>query len=157
MKFKQYIYVALVTVLCVGMAHAFGDIKEQGFSKNSVKGCYGFSFHGTLIENVIASPVVAVGRLCSDGKGHVSALTRTLHLPNEVLQQTATGTYYVNKNGTGEAVFDVKTSGVDSSQESFHFTITEKNRTLQFISGVFRGPGGVDVGIDVVVHGEARK
>ena len=146
---------ALLLSLCFVLmsATAFAG----GFSNKSVKGCYGFEFHGTVIHGAIGAPIVAVGRLCSDGKGTITELTRVLHIPGSVLHQEATGTYKVNDDGTGEAVFNVTMQGVPFSQETFHSVITENKKTLQFISGTIAGPGGTPTGSDTLISGTARK
>lgn len=128
-----------------------------GFSNQSVKGCWGFGFHGTVVHEAVAAPIVSVGHLCFDGNGQVTELTRVLHIPGAVFNQTATGTYLVNPDGTAEATFDVKMNGVPFSRETFHAVITENKKTLQFVSGAITGPDGTPTGSDTIISGTARK
>jgi len=133
---------------------AFGG----GFSNKSVKGCWGFEFHGTVVQGAVGAPIAAAGRLCSDGYGTITELTRVLHVPGAVLSQLATGTHTVNTDGTGEATFNVTTmGGIPFSQETFHFVITNNKKTLQFVSGMIAGPGGIPTGADTIVSGTADK
>jgi hypothetical protein len=129
----------------------------KDFSAKSVKGCYSFNFHGTVITGGEGAPMTAVGRICTDGKGMVTELSRVLHTPGLVVHQTAEGGYTVWTDGTGRAVLTVKTDGVPTSQEEFHFVVTNKQKTLQFISGVVWGPTGEPVDVGVIVSGEAIK
>jgi hypothetical protein len=130
---------------------------SKTFSEKSVKGCYGFEFHGVVVHGVVAAPIAAAGKFCSDGKGSITELTRVLHIPGSVLHQEATGTYTVNSDGTGEAAFDVTMNGAPFSQEIFHSVITENKKTLQFVSGTVTGPGGTPTGSDTLISGTARK
>ena len=146
---------ALLLSLCFVLVSATAF--AGGFSNKSVKGCYGFNFHGAVVHEAVVAPIVSTGRLCFDGKGVVTELTRVLHIPGLVLDQTATGTYMVNADGTAEATFDVKMNGEPFSRETFHAVITENKKTLQFISGTIAGPGGTATGSDTVVSGTAHK
>ena len=133
---------------------AFGS----GFSNKSVKGCYGFEFHGTMVQGTVGVPIAAAGRLCSDGLGTITELTRVLHGPGSVLSQLATGTHTVNADGTGEATFNVTTTGgIAFSQETFHFVITNNKKTLKFVSGLIVGPDGMPTGVDTIISGTAEK
>jgi len=128
-----------------------------GFSNQSVKGCYGFNFHGVVVHEAVAAPIAAAGRFCSDGKGNMTELTRVLHIPGLVLDQTATGTYMVNADGTAEATFDVEMNGAPFSRETFHAVITEHRKTVQFVSGAITGPDGSPTGSDTIISGVAHK
>jgi len=130
---------------------------RQKFSNRSLNGCYGFVFHGTLLQKGKGVPAVAKGLVCGDGKGNITKLTRVLNIGGVIQHQTATGKYSVNSNGNGVANFDVKTGGVPSSKEEFEFTLTDKAKRIQFIMSDFKGPDGKDLGIRVVVSGNAIK
>ena len=145
------LFLSLCFVLMSATAFA-GD-----FSNKSVEGCYGFEFHGTVVHGAVGAPIAAAGRLCSDGNGNITELTRVLHIPGAVLHQEATGVYTVNPDGTGTATFDVTMNGAPFSQEAFHSVMTEKGKTLQFVSGTITGPGGTPTGSDTIVSGVAYK
>jgi len=153
MKILRYAVLAvLMALICVTPAMA-----KQKFSTGSLKGCYGFVFNGTLIQNAQGVPAVAEGLVCGDGKGKITKLLRVLNIGGEISRQTATGSYSVESDGTGEAKFDVKTGGVPSSKEKFDFTLADKSKRIQFILSDFKGPDGKDLGIRVVVSGNAIK
>jgi hypothetical protein len=150
-RIMKTIMVMIVSMLLMGTAFA------GQFSDKSVKGCYGFSFHGTTTHGSVAAPTVAVGRLCNDGKGMVTELQRTLHIPGAILSQKATGVYTVEPSGWGWATFDVTMNGQPFSKETFHFVVTDNGKILQFISGAVMSPDGSLTESEAIISGTAIK
>ncbi len=137
---------------------------NKTFSEKDVKGSYGFSFDGLLIlGDGTPVPVSAVGQVSSDGRGEVTGGTRTLKVGvDAAMQQTASGTYQVNPNGTGTAELLVNTimpdgSEVPTSLETFSFVINSSRKELHFIGTSIKSPSGQNLGIGVVTRGVARK
>jgi putative salt-induced outer membrane protein YdiY len=118
------------------------------FTVADVRGSYGFSWDGTVGAGTSAPvPASAVGLLVADGEGKFTESVRTLSLDGSVSHQTATGTYTVNRNGTGSATFSVNFGGGVVRTETFDFVIVNNDREAHFI--------GTDPG--VVIRGVAVK
>jgi hypothetical protein len=130
---------------------------HKGFSNMSVKGCYSFEFHGTVIEQGQGIPMAAAGRMCGDGAGNVTELQRTLNVGNMVHDETAVGTYHVEPTGNGEAWFDVSRNGVVVSQEHYHAVVSDRGHVVDFVSRGVMGPNGEDISIHAIVSGQAMK
>lgn len=148
---------ALLLSLCFVLMSTGAFAGSKNFSNSSVKGCYGFEFHGVVVHGVVGAPIAATGRFCADGNGHMTELTRVLRIPGAVLHQNATGTYTVNRDGTAEATFDVTMNDVPFSKETFHSVITDNTKTLPFVSGNITGPDGSPTGTDTIISGTAHK
>lgn len=138
--------------------------ERRAFSVSDIRGSYGFTFDGMLLNrnDSTSIPIAAVGRLRADGKGLVPILVRTLNVGGEVQRNTAQGTYTVNPDGTGVAQFRVETQAsaaalLPTTVERFEFVIDRKRQVLQFIGVALLGPNGEDVGLSLVLRGEARR
>jgi hypothetical protein len=88
-----------------------------------------------------------VGLLVADGQGNFTESVRILSVNGSVSRQTATGTYTVNRHGTGSATFHVTFAPGIVRTETFDFVIVNNDREAQFI--------GTDPG--VVIRGIAIK
>ena len=130
----------IVAVSLVGVADAHA---EKLFSNADLHGSYGFSFEGTIV----GSPLVAVGVFNADGAGNFTSAVRTLVAPGVggVIEQTATGSYEINANGTGTAEFDVCTLCVGevctdscppgpTASETFTFVLTDHGKEALLVS-----------------------
>jgi hypothetical protein len=94
-----------------------------------------------------AVPAAAVGLLVADGQGNFTESVRTLSVNGSVSHQTATGTYTVNRDGTGSATFHVTFGPGVVRTETFDFVIVNNDSEAHFI--------GTDPG--VVIRGVAIK
>lgn len=150
-------------IVMLGLSSAESNDK-RGFSNNHVRGTFGFVFDGVLIDHNdgTSMPMAAVGRFIADGKGRISELIRTLSIGGKVEQAKARGVYAVNPDGTGIAEFLVKTIDSDGmvvsrQLERFRFVLIKNANVIQFIGVEIRGPHDEDIGVGVVVRGEAQR
>jgi hypothetical protein len=76
------------------------------FSVRDWKGAYSFHFEGVALDanGTVISNLCAVGYLVADGKGNFISGTRSITDNTAVTEETLTGTYTVNPDGTGNAV-----------------------------------------------------
>lgn len=100
------------------------DARRSRCTERNVKGRFGYSFTGSANG---VGPVVAVGIIRINGDGTLSA-TDTQSINGQIIQgRKFTGTYTVNPNCTGSAVFSTGGTGdfvvVDDRQE-FLFVFT---------------------------------
>ena len=135
--------VALVVPVIAGfvLAAASPRATAPGFSLNDVRGRDAFFLTGEATAGPILGPVAAVRVIEADGNGNFPFATRTINIAGQVVIQNdeATGTYTVNPDGTGSAIF-FPASGAPA--ETFDFTIVDK----KLFHAVPTGPGVVGYG-----------
>jgi hypothetical protein len=107
---------------------------------NSLKGCYGYSYTGTVQG---FGSIAAVGPINFDGDGNTSA-TYSVNLGGTNFQGSFTGTYTVNEDCTGTITINLPLLGKSSNGR---FVIVEEGKEAPFM--------GTDPG--VTVTGIARK
>ncbi len=97
-----------------------------GFSVHDLHGRYAFVISGQVTQGPIQGALAAVGYIEADGHGNFPFATRTLTVGGTLVVQndTATGTYTVNPDGTGTATF-LATSG--GPPQTFDFVITNSH------------------------------
>ncbi len=142
------------------------------FSDRSLRGPYGFSFQGFVLDPAGPVPAAAVGRLRADGAGTFPRLDRTLSVGGAVgTQRFLDGQYRVNPDGTGFACFcgdapqplpGIPALPFGPTFETFSFVITDRRgaeaeflgTSLRFITGtcpldlgISCPPGAGDQGI----------
>lgn len=111
------------------------------FGLHHVQGRYAFYLAGDVTAGPVQGPLVAVGVIEADGNGNFPFATRTLNVAGQVIVQDdeATGTYTVDPDGTGSAVFFPSNGG---PPETFDFVIIDKKHFLATATG----PGVVGYG-----------
>ena len=146
---KKLLFSLLVLGLGALVAPVSARADDGEFTVADVRGSYGFSWDGTIVPPASGSavPAAAVGLLVADGQGNFTESVRTLSVNGSVSRQTATGTYTVNRNGTGSATFHVTFGPGVVRTETFDFVIVNNDREAQFV--------GTDPG--VVIRGKAIK
>jgi hypothetical protein len=98
---------------------------SHGCNLRDVQGSYGYTVNGT---NVGAGLVAAVGLVTADGEGHLTA-SDTVSANGLILRRSITGSYTVNPNCTGAALF------TDNFGQTTHldFVIVARGSDFQFI------------------------
>jgi hypothetical protein len=98
---------------------------SHGCDLRDVQGSYSYLVSGT---NVGAGLVAAVGLVTADGAGHLTA-TDTVSANGLIIHRSITGSYTVNANCTGTALFS------DNFGQSTHldFVIAARGSEFQFI------------------------
>ncbi len=148
---------------------------EGQFSQASVQGPYGFSFDGFATfpsaAGPIQVPISAVGHMIADGQGNVTQATRTLNLGGAViLEQTATGTYQVQPDGTGTASFVVTLAASPTilfeppfplalppaTLETFSFVIDATTKEIEFMGISIQDVASGTPLLPVSTHGAAQ-
>jgi hypothetical protein len=125
---------------------------DPNFSVRDWHGAYSFHFDGVAL-NGIDGPLIAhlsaIGHLVADGHGNFTSGTRSINDNGDVREETLTGTYTVNPDGTGNAVLTILPANIvqkfdtvltDDGNE-FNFNITDSGMT----------------GIIAIVQGEGKK
>ncbi len=117
-----------------------GDPPEYGL--RDLRGRYAFVLSGEITDGApILGPFAVSGIIEADGAGNFPLATRTINVAGQLIVQndTATGTYTVNPDGTGSAMFIPDSGG---PPETFDFTIIDQD---QFYS-IATSPGVVGQG-----------
>jgi hypothetical protein len=92
-------------------------------SLRSLKGCYGFSFSGTILG---FGPIAGIGVTNFDGQGH-STTTQTLNINGSGgIHTTVTETYTVNPDCTGSTVI----TQADGSLTHIDFVIVDHGKEI---------------------------
>ncbi len=135
-------------------------LAQSGFTPWDLRGTYAFSFQGTLVRasTQTAIPIAAVGVFTLDGEGRVTKATRILNVSGQVVRETATGTYTVNAEGVGSAVFAVVPADgeppvVPATREVFHFAMVSRRVGLG-MSGSILAVNGQDIGLLSIAKAE---
>ena len=89
-----------ITMLSAGGASAGG-----GFSKRSIRGTYASTFQGSVIESSSLLPVNGTAIFTADGKGNISGHESFVFNGTICTDVASTGTYTVNKDGSGTTSF----------------------------------------------------
>jgi hypothetical protein len=138
----------------------FSLLAQSGYTAWDLRGTYAFSFQGTLIQGSAqtAIPFAAVGVFTLDGEGRVTKATRILNVSGQVVRQTATGTYTVNAEGIGSAVFNVIPAAgeppvVPATREVFHIAMVSRRVGLA-LSGSILAINGQDIGLLSIAKAE---
>lgn len=141
LDYRNLTLLGAVLALCGVMliAPQPAEARQGGdFNNWDLRGSYSFSFDGSLMDPAGPFPLSATGRIDFNGLGMVPGAVRTLNVGGQVFRQTAEGDYTVNPDGTGSAVFTVKTveppGALPDMVETFEFVISDNGRLLQFIS-----------------------
>lgn len=128
----------LMSFLCAQLGTALAD---KGFSVKDVRGNYGFSFQGQIVD---VGPVGAVGRITADGDGNVTEAVRTISINGVPVTETFTCTITVDPDGTGSAVCPLDNPIPGSPPvETFDFVLEDKARAFRIVGTT---PGIVVVG-----------
>jgi hypothetical protein len=89
---------AFVSLLVLGLV---SRVQAEDCSNDKVKGTYGFSCEGTVVE---VGPIAVIGVFTADGNGHGSEV-ETISFNGEIITgATFTVTYTVNADCTGSFV-----------------------------------------------------
>ncbi|MDH3317529.1 MAG: hypothetical protein OER43_17400 [Gammaproteobacteria bacterium] len=158
----------VVAVLALGLAVLPGSRAAYGqnsaHSYGNLEGSFVFSLSGSVRDRVDSKerPVSAVGRLTADGRGHFKNVSRVMNWGGQILRQVASGTYEVNADGTGTAMFNVHTVGKDgrltpASIETLSFVMTGEASTIESIVTEWRGPGARDSVVIPMIRWVATK
>jgi hypothetical protein len=119
------------------------------FSVRDWKGAYSFHFQGVALaaNGTVISNLCAIGTLVADGKGNFVSGTRSITDSTRVSEETLTGTYTVNPDGTGTAVVTFQPGNLvqqfdtvltDDGNE-FNFNVT--NSGIPNVFAVIQGEG----------------
>jgi hypothetical protein len=116
-----------------------------GFTVHDLHGRYSFVISGEATQGPVVGPLAAVGVIVADGQGNFPFATRTLTVGGQLVVQndTATGTYTMNPDGTGTATFFAASGG---GPQTFDFALTNRREFF----AVSTTPG-------VVAHGPAHR
>jgi len=123
----------------------------HNFSVRDWHGAYSFHFDGVALNanGTFASYLSAIGYLVADGNGNFTSGTRSITDNGVVREETLTGTYTVNPDGTGHAVV---TFQPENLVQTFDTVLTDDGNQFNFNitnSGI--------PNIFAVVQGEGRK
>ena len=109
---------------------------HKGFTLKDLRGRFGFSFQGTILDsNLGPLPVAAIGWLKIDGKGNITDASRTINVGGRAFEQTFTCTLIVfNSNGTGsaECPIDNPLDGAPGT-ETFDFVVDDDVNEYRFV------------------------
>ena len=154
----------LVVLIVLGMTLAFvtvagspsaiaeddDDRDHKGFTLKDLRGSFGFSFQGTILDpNLGPLPVAATGWLKIDGKGNITDASRTINVAGKAFEQTFSCRLIVfNSNGTGsaECPIDNPLPGAPGI-ETFDFVVDDDVNEYRFV-------GTTD---DIVLVGTGRR
>jgi len=110
-----------------------GNQRAQGSSEGKrpiaiLKGSWGYSFGGQVLDGPFAGPYVTAGRLEFDEQGNFSGVD-TINSNGQVVSRTYVGTSTVNPDGTGSLAL------VDSFANSIHlnFVLVHGAREMKFV------------------------
>jgi hypothetical protein len=106
-----------------------------GFGVSDVNGRYSFFLTGELTQGPLTGPFDAVGIIVADGHGNFPFATRTINLAGQVILQndTASGSYTVNPDGTGSAIFQPTSGGPPAT---FDIVLTSKREFLAVVTSM---------------------
>jgi hypothetical protein len=123
---------------------------DPNFSVRDWHGAYSFHFDGVAL-NGIDGPLIthlsAIGHLIADGNGKFTSGTRSITDNGAVREETFTGTYTVNPDGTGNAVLNIQPANIvqefdtvlTDDGNAFYFNITKSG--MPKIFAVVQGEG----------------
>ena len=110
---------------------------HKGFTLTDLRGSFGFSFQGTILDPGLGPlPVAATGWLKIDGKGNITDASRTINVGGKAFEQTFSCTLTVfNSNGTGSAECPID-NPLDSAPdtETFDFVVDDDVNEYRFVS-----------------------
>lgn len=126
------------------------------FSVRDWRGAYSFHFDGiALFANgttvTFAAYISAIGHLVADGNGNFTSGTRSITDNGNVREETLTGTYTVNSDGTGQAVVTF-TGKLGTLVQTFDTVLTDDGNEFNFNITNSGMPN-----ILAVVQGEGKK
>jgi hypothetical protein len=122
------------------------------FDPHDWRGAYSFHFDGVAINSTsraFVANLAAIGRFDADSAGNFSNGTRSLTFGTAILEQTFTGTYTVNPDGTGHAKLTFQPNNI---HQEFDTVLTDGGREFNFnatVSGI--------AGVNAVVQGEGKR
>ena len=126
--FRSGLILLAVTIGSVTAVRA----QEPQFRARDIKGSYGYSCSGVVVESDVlpVGPFAQVGQVSCDGVQTCEG-TATGSFAGLILPVALTGTYTVNPNGTGSALYDLTVAGQPAGQLPIDFVITEKGRGIK--------------------------
>jgi len=121
------------------------------FTVRDWNGPYSFHFDGIAFNanGTFLANISAIGQVVADGKGNFTSGSRSITFGNTVSEQTLTGTYTVNPDGTGHAVV---THQPGNLVQEFDTVLTDDGREFNFNATKSGIPN-----VFVVVQGEGEK
>jgi hypothetical protein len=126
------------------------------FSLRDWHGAYSFHFDGVALRGdtgALIAYLSAIGQLVADGSGNFTSGTRSITDNTTVRNETFTGTYTVNPDGTGHAVLTiVSTAQPGPLVQQFDTVLTDDGNEFNFNITNSGMPG-----IFAVVQGEGKK
>ena len=105
------------------------------FSLRDLHGAYSFHFDGEAFDAATGnfeSRLAAVGHLVADGNGNFTSGTRSFTDGKNVFEQTFTGAYTVNPDGTGHAVLTVQFAPNVVIVQEFDTVLTDDGNEFYF-------------------------
>lgn len=149
MNLSRAIQVSLVVVFCatvclmVTASTSAASVQAPVFTNASLKGAYGVLLNA-WISTSNATNQASVGILNFDGIGNVTSSSFTVNTGGTITTDAATGTYSINKNGTGSIRL------IDSQSLQLHLVlvINSTNKDLQLMQ---TNPDGTRVVIGTAV------
>ena len=120
------------------------------FSVRDWHGAYSFHFDGIALKGIngpLIAHLSAIGHLVADGNGNFTSGTRSITDNGAVREETFTGTYTVNPDGTGNVVLTFQPANIvqkfdtvltDDGSE-FNFNITDSG--MPGIIAIAQGEG----------------
>lgn len=125
---------------------------DPHFSLRDWNGAYSFHFDGIAL-NGINGPLIAhlsaIGHLVADGNGKFTSGTRSITDNGAVREETFTGTYTVNPDGTGNAVLTFLPASI---VQKFDTVLTDDGNVFNFNITDSGMPG-----IIAIAQGEGQK
>ena len=137
-NFLRIVLLALVAIVLVLLALVAGSSQVQAganYKDKSVRGDWGFSARGTILDPLVGPiPAAAVGIFSFDGKGGCTIVDQIniggQAIPPSGFRSSATCTYSVNSDGTGTLVAMFEG---DPGPTPLSFVIVDNKNELQFI------------------------
>ena len=123
---------------------------DPNFSVRDWHGAYSFHFDGVALDGIngpLIAHLSAIGHLIADGNGKFTSGTRSITDNGAVREETFTGTYTVNPDGTGNAVLNIQPANIvqefdtvlTDDGNAFYFNITKSG--MPNIFAVVQGEG----------------
>ena len=107
---RTTLVVVFAAVFVLGIAPKAQAGEERECSNATLKGSFGYTSTGTLLESYVpppfAGPFGEVGRQTFDGKGNTDG-SATLSANGNIAKVTINGTYTVNKDCTGSMTLNI--------------------------------------------------
>jgi hypothetical protein len=139
------------SLLSILLVMATTPLFAGSFTVHDWNGPYSFHFDGQAFNSggAFVADIAAIGQVVADGNGNFTSGSRSITFGNTISEQTLTGTYTVNPDGTGHAVV---THQPGNLVQEFDIVLTGDGRQFNFNATKSGIPG-----IFVVVQGEGQK